>query len=215
MDQASVTDKGQVDRFDLTALSEVNYMRHRVKRYIVGSCGCIAFVALLFLGVSGILTAVPFLPLYERYFFTAVGALIGYLCLSLAWVPFRYWAAPPVALSVSSNGLDFLLRSGRRIDVAWKRDSLRIELLERVSQHGLGQDTDYRIWVMWARGDFELVWRRVVPLTYTSEAGLHRVLDEARNQHLSVRRIDHSKSLSMFPTVSRTAYIISREGTAT
>lgn len=208
----SVIVEGPVDTFDLSPLSRANYSRHRFKRYLVGLCGGVAFLALLTLGITGILTAVSLLPVYERYFFAAVGALVGYLCLSLAWVPVRYWAPPPVAMSVSSKGLDFLLGSGSRIHVPWERNSLRIELLERVLQPGLGQEMAHRIWVMWGRGDFEIVWRTVVPLVYTTEEGLRRVLEEARNQYLSVERVDHAKSLSLVSTVSRTAYIISRKG---
>ncbi len=210
----SVTEEEQVDTFNLVSLSEENYIRHRFNRYIVGLAGCMEYAASLALGINGILTGVSVLPAYERYYFAAVAALAGYLPLALAWVPFRYWAAPPVALSVSSKGLDFLLRSGSRIHVPWDRDSLKIELLERVIQHGRGREMNYRIWVMWGRGDFKLLWRRVVPLTYTSEGGLHRILEEARNQHVSVERIDHVTTLSMLPTVSRTAYIITSGGSS-
>jgi hypothetical protein len=209
--ECSVTEEGRVDQFDFAPRSEANYTRHRFKRYLVGVGGCVAFAALVALGVTGILTAVSILPASERYFFTGVAVLIGYLCLSLAWVPFRYWAAPPVALSVGSTGLDFTLKSGRHVRVPWDRDSLRIELLERVTKTRRGEETDHRIWVMWGRGDFEIVWRRVVPLTYSSEGALQRVLEEARSQHLSVERVDHARSLSMSPDTSRTAYIISRE----
>lgn len=207
----SVLDGGRSSTFDLTPLSEANYIRHRFKRYLVGVAGCAAFVALLALGIAGIFVAVSSLPVYERYFFATVGALIGYLCLSLAWIPFRYWAVPPVAMTVSSNGLDFLFRSGSRILVPWERNSLRIELLERVMPHKHAPEAAYRIWVMWGRGDFEFVWRRVVPLVYTSEGGLQRVLEEARTRRLSVRRVDRAKALSLVPTVSRTAYIVSRD----
>ena len=34
------------------------------------------------------------------------------------------------------------------------------------------------------------MWRQVVPLTYTTEAAFRRVLEEARNHHLHVKRFD-------------------------
>jgi hypothetical protein len=197
--------------FDLSSLAEANYLRHRSKRYLAGLGGGLAFVAFLAIDFSGVRFAASPLPLSERYFFAAIGTLMGYLCLSLGWVPFRYWAPPPVAMSVSSEGLDFLLRTGRHIRVPWRREALRIELLERVVRSGKDQTGAYRIWVMWGRGDFELVWRRIVPLVYTTELGLQRVLEEATSQHLSVERFDPARSLSLVSTVSRTAYIISRE----
>jgi hypothetical protein len=195
--------------FDLTSLAEANYLRHRFKRYLVGLSGAGIYVALLAFLVESGLTADSSVAVSVSYTAVAVGILVGYLCLSIASVPFRYWAPPPVAMSVSSEGLDFLLRTGRHIRVPWRRDALRIGLLERVVRSGKDQTAAYRIWVMWGRGDFELVWRRVVPLIYTTEEGLHRVLEEARNQHLSVKRYD-GKSLSLVPAVSATTYVISR-----
>lgn len=206
-----VPEEGQAASFDLTSLSEENYIRHRFKRYLVGVGGCIVCAALLALGISAVFTGGSLLPAYLRYFMAAEAVLFGYLCLSLCWVPFRYWAAPPVALSVSSKGLDFLLKNGSRIHVPWEREDLRIQLLERVALDGRARGADYRIWVMWGPGDFKFVWRRVVPLTYTSEGALRRVLEEARNQHVYVKRYDNAKTLSLVPTVSRTAYDISRE----
>lgn len=207
--QPSATGVAGVDTFDLASISDENYLRHRFKRYLVAVAGSLVLAGMLALGVSGILTAVPILPVYERYFFAAMLIFVGYFCLALAWVPYRYWARPPVALSVGPLGIDFILRSGRRIHVPWARDAGMIELLERVTQHGRGRGAAYRIWVVWGTGDWEFMWRQVVPLTYTTEAAFRRVLEEARNHHLHVKRFDPPHALSLVPTVSRTVYVVS------
>ena len=198
------------EAFNLTQLSEENYARHRTKRYVIGVSGILVFILVVAYTIEGAFNAVAILGDFDRVFFVIAAALEGYLLFSLAWVPFRYWAPPPVALSVGPQGMDFTLKSGRRIHVPWDRDVGSIELLERVVPQGNPQESSFRIWVMWGPGDFERAWRRIVPLTYVPEAALRAVLEEAHTHDVSVELVEHAKSLSLVPTASRTAYVISR-----
>jgi hypothetical protein len=182
---------------DLTPHSEANFRRHRTRRLAIAILGCCCFCALAGLGFVAVLTATSPLSLGVRYIFLAIGFLLGYLCLSLAWVPFRYWAPPPVALSVTSQGLDFRLMQGNQVHIPWNRGSLRIELLARAIRENGPVEASHRMWVMWGRGDFELMWRRVVPLTYVPPSVFERVLEEARAQNLSIERIDSRRSIGL------------------
>ena len=200
--------------FDLSQLSEANFRRHRFARFLIGLSGWILFVFPIALTVYLFYNATLLLQVYGKYFFVGVGTLFGYLCLALAWLPVRYWARPPVALSVSSAGLDFWTRSGKWLRVPWRQEgALPIELEERVYPPGAPNEAAYSIWVKWGRIDSLLVWRRLVPLTYTTEAGFHRVLQEARAQGLPIERFDSSRG-SAFPTktpaLSATVYRIAR-----
>ena len=121
------------------------------------------FLGLIAIGILGILCAVPYLPMVERYFFAGVGAVIGYLCFFLFWFPYRSWARPPIAFEVSTDGLDFWVTSGRRTHVPWSSESLRIELLEGPERAHPSGATN-RIWLVQGPADFIWPWRRIVPL---------------------------------------------------
>lgn len=214
MTTPSVAEEGLAGTFDLRQLSEANYRRHRLARFLVALGGSLLFVLPIALTVELFYVATPLLLTYGKYFFVAVGVFVGYLCLAIAWLPVRYWARPPVTLSVSSVGLNFEFRSGNWLRVPWtKQGALPIELEERVYPPGVPDEATYSIWVKWGRTDALLIWHRLVPLTYTTAAGFQRVLQEARTQGLTIERFEAARR-SSFPTrvraLSGTVYRIAR-----
>jgi hypothetical protein len=170
--------------------------------------GCALFAAIFAFGVMIVLTPSPYVALPERIFFASVGMLAGFLTFSIFWIPTRFWAPPPVSLSVSPQGLGFRLRDGRQLTRSWDTSTLWIELLRRTGPSPLPAEADYRLWVTRGDTDYRLAWRRVVPLTYLTEAAFDSVLHAAEDAHVSVERVDSARSLSLLKPVTKTAFVI-------
>jgi hypothetical protein len=159
-------------------------------------------------GISGVLAAVPYLSNPVRYLFLAVALWVAYFLLTLAWIPFRFWASPPVGVSADARGLTFRLRDGRRMEVNWKTESLWIEILKRTGPTISETGAAWRLWIIKSDWDNRLLWRKVVPLVYTTEAEADAVLQAAGHAGMSIKNVETAHSLSMVRQSKRTAFLI-------
>lgn len=203
---------GESVRFELAELSAVNYRRHRAWRFAFAAAGWAAFAALLALGVYGIFEAVPYLLLWGRLFLAGCLVLAGFLCVSLASIPFRLWARPPVSLELRPQGILFSFSRGPPIEVTWEERPLQMELLQRDNGPESQSGASYRLWVSRGARGYRLPWRRMVPLTYLTRSAFEQVLAAAKSASSEIKRIDNSRSPVLVRSGSRTSFLISRNG---
>lgn len=193
---------------DIAALSSANYRRHRVLRYVSALAGFALFGLLVGLGAWGLYHDTPNLFFATRVFILACSIFLGYLCVMVAWIPFRYFGPSPVGMSVDSRGLEFSDSRGRRKFVSWSSGALHLELLARTLSEGRPNEAAFRLWFIPTRGDLYCIWRRLVPLTYLPGQLFEQVLAQAASAHLSIERVENARSGSLVPTLSRTAFLI-------
>jgi hypothetical protein len=142
------------------------------------------------------------------YAFAGVGVLFGFLSLSLAWIPVRFWAQPPVKIQVREGGLKLWDRSGVETQLNWTLSSVRLELLVR-SGDGQGTGPSDRIWVAPGTRALRLPWRPLIPLIYTTRDGAKQLLSATRAANLSVTRRENGKAVTMRKSGNQEVYSIS------
>ena len=170
---------------DLRSLSDTNYRRHRGWRYASALVGCATLVGLVAVGVEGLWVAVPLLLAPSRYFTAACLGIVGYLCFTLAWIPYRFLAPPPIGITVNRHELVFLNRTGKRTKLRLDRGAIWMELLERTGP-SVPREAAYRLWLIRGDIDYALAWRRITPLTYLTATESESIRKAAEAAGLSI-----------------------------
>jgi hypothetical protein len=179
---------------DLQQLSDAIYRRNRSWRLLAGVLGISCFAGLSLLGITGLVSATPLLLLSGRVALAAAAILGGVLCFSVAWIPVRYLAHPPVSLSVSTYGLSLRFSSGQFVRVAWEEPRIDLGLVERRAESPSNISPVYRMWLSAGKTGTKWPWQRVIPLTYMPNAAAKRVLEEARKAGLSIEELGGPES---------------------
>jgi hypothetical protein len=115
---------------------------------------------------------------------------------------------PPTGLVVDSNGLTFELPNGSTRHMAW--DSKFDEMLLYVGDADSGgpESSRCKLEVRHRTLDWELPWRKTVPITYLPVEAAKRILESVQQTGLEVVRHENARVLSLSRGTHGTSYTI-------
>jgi hypothetical protein len=197
------------ETYNLAALAESNYERHRILRYAAAAIGVGLALLLLLFTLESTSNATPLLLDPGRLGFLAASLVVGYFCVSLAWIPFRLLAPPPISVSITSAGLELETVNGKVFRANWSDDRLAGELLVRGIEPASPLESRFRLLIGRGAYDYRVPWRSIPPAAYLTEVCAKRILEAAQSAGVSIERVDNPHSASLVRPGSMTAYLIS------
>jgi len=194
-------------RFDLAALSEANFQRHRGVRAASLVCAAAILGALWWMGYSVYTTPGSSQGGYAETFL-AVDVLFSATTFMLALRVYRSLMRPPIGLVVDANGLTFELPNGSMRIMAWNSRFDQMMLYVGDATSG-GPDTSRCLIEVRQRTlDWELPWRKTVPITYLPVEAAKRILESVEKTGLEVVKRENARVLSLNRGTHGTSYTI-------
>jgi len=126
----------------------------------------------------------------------AAGLFIAGLTFAMVLYPYRYWARPPVELSIGPDGLGFHLASGRNLELKWSNSTSRIAIVLREDDPDIPVYARFRLFIDKDGLDAKLPWRRVIPLVYVPKQALDSILAHAESAGLGISTTDVTFALT-------------------
>jgi len=208
VDSASAM-RGDSVEFDVPDLSASTYSRHPLRRWAALSLAIASVGGFVVLDLKLIQFAANNPSRSgSAYLLVALSVLFAFQCFSLLWWRFRVWARPPVRVRFSSEKFEFLMASGRTLEVRWVEGKPRVDMVVRSGDDSVPFDSKVWLVVTLSRRYHYHVLSRVIPYTYIPGAAVAAVLGISRQAGLPIQEIAYTPGFSNDPSRTWTLYRI-------